>query len=172
MQVRSKLRHLNPGDRVSISELWSRGRESMDLAYNDVTARPLTNVFELDDPTMVFFFVGGRSSLFRFFSNRENYRLFLPAKGDELGLVIERSRKFMQTDKTMIGVCNVGLRSVYEVTPIQDFVNTEGVQVVNTHGARMDSAQLASIIYSLYLDPKKKKRDLDTVMQGTGIRWK
>ena len=160
MQVRCCVRYVKPGDRLSLTRLWEEGRTDMDLAYNAATARPIDYTFALDDAEMVFFFVVGRGSLIQFFAKRENQRLFLPLRTSGIGLITQRQKYFLRKDKTVVGVCNTQLRCDYPVRPLADFVGGEGVLPLDTDGGRLTSAQLASILRSIYRNPQQDLREL------------
>jgi hypothetical protein len=166
MHVRSAFRYLYPNSQISVSDLWANGHTYMDLAYNAATQRPVGNTFVLDQPDMVFFFVGGRSSLIQFFATPENNRLFLPANGIALGLITERKQYMFKKDKTLVGICNLSLKTSAEITPITDFIGQTGVQPLDAKGANLTSAQLATILRNLFRDKGRRGQDVQKVLSN------
>lgn len=171
MDIRSCVRYLEIGERLSITKLWENGHKEMDMAYNAATARPITYTFGLDQMEMVFFFIGGRSSLTAFLSERTNLRYFIPREGQELGLIVDRKSYMLKKDKTMIGICNAGLKCGYEVTPISAYNGKKGVLPLNTNGSIISTAQIASVIRNQFFCPVRELNRLDNVMQTTGLQW-
>ncbi|MBX7104225.1 MAG: hypothetical protein K1X57_09090 [Gemmataceae bacterium] len=171
MDIRSCVRYLNIGERLSITKLWSEGHSQMDLAYNAVTARPLTFTFHLDQPEMVFFFIGGRSSLAAYFSERANLRVFIPREGQEIGLIFDRKSYMLKKDKTLVGVCNASLRCGYDVTPITNYNGQRGVAPLDTNGSNITTAQLATVVRNAFFCPVREAENMKNVLQATGIGW-
>ena len=160
MQVHSCIRRVKPGDRLSITKLWDEGRSDMDMAYNAGTNQGINFTFLLGQMDMVFFFVGGRASLIQYFASNANLRMFLPLSTSSLGVITDRKKYHFKKDKTLVGVCNVGLQSLYHPTPIKSFIGVEGVQPLDADGARMTTAQLASILRSIFSDKTQERQQV------------
>jgi hypothetical protein len=148
MQVRCSLRWLEPNERLSISRLWAEGHPSIYIAYNRATAQPPFEGFHLSPMQRVFWFVGGRSSLVRFFANDENQGVFVAQQGSSIGLIVDRKQYALKKDKTLVGVCNAALQCQYPVRPLRDFAGVPNVAPpLDPNGGGLTTKQLATILY-------------------------
>ena len=126
MQVRWKNTFISTLSRP-ISELWNTGQPGQ---MPDWITWTRTETFEgeirfygehrITDEQWVYYFVGGRRSLIRFFADRAS-RTILAPHGSSIGLIMERKHYVFKKDMTLVALCDIGARSPYPIRALSDF---------------------------------------------------